>query len=85
MSSRFRYRYRTCVLVGPWRHRREEAIADALRAGQARRADAGVDVVWVVGGAIEEGAPAAAHPRNVAVKTESHPSAASPVTFRKQG
>ena len=49
-----RYRYRTCVLVGPWRDRREEAIADAVRAGQARRADTGVDVQWVVSGTIEE-------------------------------
>jgi len=52
-----RYRYRTCVLVGPWRDRREEAIADALRAGQARRADAGTDLVWIVSGAIEEEPP----------------------------
>jgi hypothetical protein len=50
-----RYRYRTCVLVGPWRDTREEAIADALRARQARRSDVGADVVWVGSGAIEEG------------------------------
>lgn len=54
MSARPRYRYRTCVLVGPWRRAREEALADALRARQARRSEAGPDIVWVVGGAIEE-------------------------------
>jgi len=52
--SERRYRYRTCALVGPWRASRERAVADALRARQARRADAGGDVLWVVSGAIEE-------------------------------
>jgi hypothetical protein len=30
-----RFRYRTKALVGSWRATREEAIADAIRAGQA--------------------------------------------------
>jgi hypothetical protein len=29
-----RYRYRTKALLGPWRATREEAVADAQRAGQ---------------------------------------------------
>ena len=47
------YRYRTCVLSGPWRSSRSEATRDALRAGQAE-ADRLDQVKWRVPGEIEE-------------------------------
>jgi len=48
------YRYRTKALVGPWRPTRQQAIEDALRAGQARSDTAsGPDVNWRVEGEIE--------------------------------
>ena len=47
-----RYRYRTCVLVGPWRDTPERATADAVRSNQARVGDDGV-LLWVVPGRIE--------------------------------
>jgi hypothetical protein len=51
------YRYRTAVLVGPWRPRSKEAERDAIRAGQARLDSAG-RLSWSVHGTIEEAAPA---------------------------
>jgi len=46
-----RYRYRTSVLVGPWRETFEQAVADAVRCNQAYLDDAGL--VWRVPGRIE--------------------------------
>lgn len=48
------YRYRTALLVGAWRDHPEEAVDDAVRAGQARRG--GPDrlaIRWLVKGMIE--------------------------------
>ena len=53
------YRYRTEALVGPWRARREQAIGDAVLAGQARFNEA-LDLEWTVPGEIEEQASHAA-------------------------
>ena len=53
MSERACYRYRTSVLVGPWRRQPDKALADAVEAGQARRQQAG-DVAWAVGGGVEQ-------------------------------
>jgi hypothetical protein len=47
------FRYRTVVLAGPWRASREEAAADAVRAGQASLPEEGFDLDWRVPGAIE--------------------------------
>ena len=47
-----RYRYRTAALLGPWRASPEEAVADAVRAGQAFR-DADRRLAWRVSGSIE--------------------------------
>ena len=47
------YRYRTCVLVGPWRDAHERAVADAVRAKQARTDGTGDGLVWLVPGRIE--------------------------------
>lgn len=49
-----RFRYRTSVLLGPWRSRREQAVADAIRSGQADRAETGARLVWRVNGMIEQ-------------------------------
>jgi hypothetical protein len=49
-----RYRYRTGVLVGPWRDTREQAVADAVRSNQARIDGSGGDLLWLVPGRIEE-------------------------------
>lgn len=49
-----RYRYRTCVLVGPWRESPEEAAEDAIRSRQARPNDGGGGLSWSVPGMIEE-------------------------------
>ena len=54
MNPRPCYRYRTAVLVGPWRAEPETALNDAIRAGQAAREEGG-DVDWRVAGEIEEG------------------------------
>lgn len=49
------YRYRTSVLVGSWRQSREAAIADAIKAKQAQRADEEPSgISWIVPGKIEE-------------------------------
>lgn len=48
-----RYRYRTSVLVGPWRDTREQAVADAVHSNQARIDGSGEDIVWLVPGRIE--------------------------------
>ena len=48
------YRYRTAVLIGPWRESHDEAIGDAASAGQlVVEANSG-DVRWIVPGRIEE-------------------------------
>ena len=47
-----RFRYRTGVLVGPWRAGRGQAEEDARRAGQARAGAAG-GLIWLVPGEIE--------------------------------
>ena len=52
MSSREWFRYRTCVLVGPWRRRAEKALKDALDARQAEIDPAG-GLSWNVRGTIE--------------------------------
>jgi hypothetical protein len=49
-----RFRYRTCVLVGPWRAARAEALADAVRSKQAIPAEQGGEIEWRVSGTIEE-------------------------------
>lgn len=38
-----RFRYRTPVLAGPWRDRLEDAVTDAMRAGQVDRVRGGDD------------------------------------------
>ena len=48
------YRYRTCVLVGPWRTTPDRALADALAARQARIEEDGFR--WIVHGEVEEAA-----------------------------
>jgi hypothetical protein len=48
-----RYRYRTCVLVGPWRRSRRQAQKDAVAANQAQPAPDG-ELEWRVPGLIEE-------------------------------
>jgi hypothetical protein len=48
-----RYRYRNLVLRGAWFENRDEAIADAIRAGQARRTPEGL-LEWVDHGSLEE-------------------------------
>ena len=50
--SRACYRYRTPVLVGPWRRRPEKAIKDAIEANQARDRQDGV-LEWNVSGEVE--------------------------------
>lgn len=48
------YRYRTSAIVGPWRPTRQEALRDALNAGQCRRDDASPEgQSWAVPGKIE--------------------------------
>jgi hypothetical protein len=48
-----RYRYRNLVLRGNWFGKREDAIDDALRAGQVRRTGEGL-LEWVDHGSLEE-------------------------------
>lgn len=52
MNARACYRYRTLVLVGPWRRRPEKALEDAIGARQVRREDEGLR--WIVKGEIQE-------------------------------
>lgn len=52
MSSLECFRYRTSVLVGPWRRRAEKALDDARAAGQAQ-IDAAGGLSWNVNGTIE--------------------------------
>jgi len=47
------YRYRTHVLVGPWRRRPDKALEDAINAKQAVD-DGNGGFRWVVDGEIEE-------------------------------
>ncbi len=48
------FRYRTALFVGAWRDHSEEAIDDAVRAGQARRgAPDRLVIRWLVKGRIE--------------------------------
>jgi hypothetical protein len=46
------YRYRTAVLVGPWRRSADQALQDAVAAGQAKLDHAGPR--WQVNGMVEE-------------------------------
>lgn len=48
-----RYRYRTKALVGRWRANLDEAVEDAVRAGQARRETGDSSIRWIVTGEIE--------------------------------
>ena len=48
-----KYRYRSPVLHGPWRASREQAVEDAIRAGQAGRADDG-SIRWYDDARLEE-------------------------------
>lgn len=48
-----RYRYRTNVLVGPWRDTLEGAAADAVRSRQARFEEGCAELLWIVPGRIE--------------------------------
>jgi hypothetical protein len=48
-----RFRYRTCVLIGPWRDSREQAERDATSSKQANPSPEGDGISWVVPGAIE--------------------------------
>jgi len=48
------YRYRTRVLIGPWRATPDRALADALAARQARIEEDGFR--WIVDGKVEEAA-----------------------------
>lgn len=56
------FRYRTATLLGPWRASFDAAVADAVRAKQARRDEDGAGWHWVVPGSIEERASAAPGP-----------------------
>ncbi len=47
-----RYRYRTAVLIGAWFRSAHMAIADAIRAGQAQRAEDG-SITWRVPASVE--------------------------------
>lgn len=49
-----RYRYRTAVLVGPWRDSDAEAMRDAANAGQIVFEEGTSNFRWVVPGQIEE-------------------------------
>ena len=51
-NDRACYRYRTSVLIGPWRRDPDRAIEDAIAAGQASRNERG-DLRWIISGEIE--------------------------------
>lgn len=55
MSPLACYRYKTPVLVGPWRRRPERALEDAVAAGQVRYDERG-EPLWEVSGTIERSA-----------------------------
>jgi hypothetical protein len=60
------YRYRTGVLIGPWRADLRDAENDAILAGQAQRDGEQLqDLCWLVAGRIEcdEDQPSHAHDR----------------------
>lgn len=48
-----RYRYRTAVLVGPWRATHRAAALDAIISNQARADETGEGLMWLVPGEIE--------------------------------
>jgi hypothetical protein len=50
---RYRYRYRTAILLGPWRESRLKAESDAVAMGQAEFAGAAARFAWKVPGEIE--------------------------------
>jgi hypothetical protein len=50
-----RYRYRSPALHGPWRDDREQAIGDAIGAGQATRQEDGT-LKWHDSASLEEDA-----------------------------
>ena len=57
------FRFATSVLVGPWRPSRDEALSDAVQAGQAVRDRNRPDgLEWRVDGRIEEVRRSAASP-----------------------
>ncbi len=43
------YRYRTPVLAGPWREGPDQALEDALKAGQARFDASGQQISMLIG------------------------------------
>ena len=48
------FRYRTALLLGPWRSSPEDAVEDAVRRGVARRVRGSPDAVeWLFPGEIE--------------------------------
>ena len=49
------FRYRTALLLGPWRSSPEDALEDAVRRGVARRVRGSADAVeWLFPGEIEQ-------------------------------
>ena len=48
------FRYRTAVLVGPWRATAEDAVEDAIGARQAVRDSKDPGWYWLIPGEIEE-------------------------------
>jgi hypothetical protein len=59
------FRYRTATLLGTWRNTAAAAVADAIRAKQARHDGDGAGWHWIVPGAIEErGGVSVTSPRN---------------------
>ena len=57
-----RFRYRTDILVGPWRGSAEKAVEDAVRARQASSEDRDPTTMrWLVPGCIEAEHPEEAH------------------------
>lgn len=51
-----RHRFRTSAIVGPWRQSAAEASRDAVKARQARWAENGESLSWIVPGCIEHSA-----------------------------
>ncbi len=48
-----RYRYRNLVLRGRWFENRDDALDDAIRAGQAQKTKDGL-IEWIDHGSLEE-------------------------------